>query len=63
MNYLTGFALFVACINEMQTPRDLPVVWWEPGQEKTDGHVHSIPPRYSAGTNLSAKIQLPPSGT
>lgn len=63
MNYLAGFALFVACINEMQTPCDLPIVWWESGQEKTDGHVHSIPPRYNTDTKLSAKIQLPPSGT
>lgn len=30
---------------------------------KTDRHVHSIPPRYNTGTKLSAKIQLPPSGT
>lgn len=63
MNYLAGFALFVACINEMQTPCDLPAVWWESGQEKTDGHVHGIPPRYNTGMKLSAKIQLPPSGT
>lgn len=63
MNYLAGFALFVACINEMQAPCDLPVRWWEFGQEKTDVHVHGIPPRYNTGTKLSAKIQLPPSGT
>lgn len=36
MNNLAGFALFVAIINEMQTPCDLPIVWWESGQEKTD---------------------------